>query len=84
MPWITAIIGVEINVSQSMEYPVDAPATEYVEIPEGSSSAAPVMSPGARTLKKPAIRAGIARKEAAREVRALMANAIPRAPAKLT
>ena len=28
MPWITDIIGVEISVSQSIEYPVDAPATE--------------------------------------------------------
>ncbi len=38
IPWITAIIGVEIRVSQSIEYPVEAPATG-VEIPDGLSSA---------------------------------------------
>src|SRR5580700_4184527 len=48
---MTAIIGVEISVSQSIEYPVVAPATEYVEIPDGSSSAAPVMRPGPRIEK---------------------------------
>jgi hypothetical protein len=34
-----------------MESPVLAPATEYVEMPEGSSSAAPVIKPGPSTEK---------------------------------
>src|ERR1700761_3880720 len=49
---MTAIIGVVMSATQSMVKPVDAPATEYVEIPEGSSSAAPVISPGPRVAKK--------------------------------
>src|SRR5258706_15907099 len=32
--------------------PKDAPATAYVPIPEGSSSDAPVISPGPRTFRK--------------------------------
>ena len=51
----TAIIGVETSVSQSVEKPVVAPATEYVEMPEGSSSAAPVINPGPRFLTNPTI-----------------------------
>jgi hypothetical protein len=33
------------NAVHSVAYPKDAPATEYVEMPDGSSSAAPVTSP---------------------------------------
>ncbi len=49
---MTAIIGVVIKASHSVERPVVAPATEYVEIPDGSSSAAPVIKPGPRLRKK--------------------------------
>jgi len=59
MPWMTAIIGVVTSVSHNIEYPVDAPATEYVEMPEGSSSEAPVMNPGPRIDKARAHRAPI-------------------------
>jgi hypothetical protein len=51
MPCTTAIIGVVSRASHSIENPVLAPATEYVEMPEGSSSAAPVIKPGPRTEK---------------------------------
>jgi hypothetical protein len=34
-----------------MPYPSDAPAIEYVVMPLGSSSEAPVTSPGPSTLK---------------------------------
>ena len=40
--------GVVISASHSIE-PVLAPATEYVEMPDGSSSAAPVIKPGPST-----------------------------------
>src|SRR5579872_3623791 len=43
---MTAIIGVVSTASHNMERPVEAPATEYVEMPDGSSSAAPVIRPG--------------------------------------
>src|SRR5262249_57688039 len=39
-------------------YPKAAPVTEYVEMPEGSSSAAPVVSPGPRSAKNVRRRAG--------------------------
>ena len=42
------------NVSNAIHkdaYPYAAPATEYVEIPDGSSSAAPVMTPGPKIAK---------------------------------
>src|ERR1700733_5966901 len=52
MPCTTAIIGVVISASHSIDSPVVAPATEYVEMPEGSSSAAPVMMPGPRFRRK--------------------------------
>jgi hypothetical protein len=45
-------MGVEIKATQSIEYPVAAPATEYVDIPEGSSSAAPVINPGPKMDRK--------------------------------
>src|SRR6266853_906332 len=43
-----AINGKEKSAVHNPAYPYDAPATEYVEMPEGSSSAAPVISPGPR------------------------------------
>src|ERR1039458_9692053 len=46
-----AISGKETRAVHRKEYPKTAPATEYVEIPEGSSSAAPVISPGPRLAK---------------------------------
>src|SRR5258706_15827142 len=44
-----AMRGHVTNAVQSMVVPSCAPAIEYVAIPEGSSSAAPVMRPGPRT-----------------------------------
>jgi len=55
IPCITAIIGVEMRTNHSIEYPVVAPATEYVDIPEGSSSDAPAISPGPSARKNRAI-----------------------------
>src|SRR5438128_2343372 len=49
--WIAAIKGNEKNAVHSVAYPKLAPATEYVEIPDGSSSAAPVIKPGPRLAK---------------------------------
>jgi hypothetical protein len=46
-----AISGHVINAVQSSLVPSSAPATEYVAMPEGSSSAAPVMTPGPIALK---------------------------------
>ena len=49
----TAVIsGNENSAVQSGRYPNAAPATEYVEMPDGSSSAAPVIRPGPRFEKK--------------------------------
>ena len=49
----TAIINGKVNKAvHSVAKPSDAPATAYVPIPEGSSSEAPVISPGPRSLKK--------------------------------
>jgi hypothetical protein len=48
----TAVISGNVNNAiHNVEYPYAAPATEYVEIPEGSSSAAPVMMPGPKAAK---------------------------------
>src|SRR5438477_12274004 len=46
-----AISGNENRAVQSGAYPKRAPAIEYVEMPEGSSSAAPVIRPGPRLPK---------------------------------
>jgi hypothetical protein len=43
----TAIISGHVKAAlQSRDVPKEAPAIEYVAMPEGSSSAAPVMTPG--------------------------------------
>src|SRR5438552_10077190 len=46
------IIGNVISAVHSVAKPNDAPATAYVPMPEGSSSDAPVIKPGPRTIKK--------------------------------
>src|SRR6266446_2812061 len=46
-----AIKGNENSAVHKGAYPKDAPVTEYVEIPEGSSSAAPVINPGPSPVK---------------------------------
>jgi len=51
MSCTAAISGNVASAIQSIPYPSEAPATEYVVIPLGSSSAAPVTSPGPRILK---------------------------------
>jgi hypothetical protein len=50
--WTAVISGKDRIAVQSGRYPNEAPATEYVETPDGSSSAAPVIRPGPRSLKK--------------------------------
>ena len=50
MIWTAAIIGHVRSAVHSSLVPSCAPATEYVAIPDGSSSAAPVMIPGPRDL----------------------------------
>ena len=40
-----------ISAVQSMAVPICAPAMEYVAMPEGSSSAAPVINPGPSSEK---------------------------------
>src|SRR5205085_4652073 len=52
MNWTAAIRGKVKSAIQSVEKPNDAPAIEYVPMPEGSSSEAPVMSPGPRRARK--------------------------------
>jgi len=52
MSWTDAISGNDNQRGPQRTYPNAAPATEYVEMPEGSSSAAPVMSPGPSSEKK--------------------------------
>src|SRR5260370_21602557 len=47
-----AISGKLISAVHSVPKPNDAPATAYVPMPDGSSSEAPVMSPGPRILMK--------------------------------
>src|SRR5947207_13657499 len=46
---MAAISGKVAAAVQSKDVPTDAPATAYVAIPLGSSSEAPVTSPGPRT-----------------------------------
>src|SRR4051812_18385914 len=46
-----AIKGNENRAVHKDAYPNAAPVTEYVEMPDGSSSAAPVISPGPRSEK---------------------------------
>jgi hypothetical protein len=48
--WTAIIIGTVINATQSRPKPRLAPAIEYVAMPDGSSSAAPVMIPGPMPL----------------------------------
>src|ERR1017187_1862988 len=50
--WTAAMSGQVRRAVQRRLVPSCAPAMEYVAIPEGSSSAAPVMSPGPSTEKK--------------------------------
>src|SRR3954471_12731602 len=52
MSWTEVINGNENRAVHSGADANAAPATEYVEMPDGSSSAAPVMSPGPRPAKK--------------------------------
>src|SRR5437588_7130914 len=48
-----AIINGKVNKAvHSVAKPSEAPATAYVPMPEGSSSEAPVIRPGPRSLKK--------------------------------
>lgn len=47
-----AISGNEKSAVQSGAYPNEEPVTEYVEMPEGSSSAAPVIKPDPNSAKK--------------------------------
>src|SRR5438445_9784418 len=58
MSWTATMSGNENSAVQSWAYPKAAPVTEYVEMPEGSSSAAPVIKPGPRSAKNPRRRAG--------------------------
>jgi hypothetical protein len=48
---MAAIRGNVINAVHKVANPNFAPACEYVAIPEGSSSLAPVISPGPRIFK---------------------------------
>src|SRR5438034_11046559 len=48
---MAAISGKVAAAVQSKDVPTDAPATAYVAIPLGSSSEAPVTSPGPRTRR---------------------------------
>lgn len=50
--WTAAMRGQGRNAVHSSEVPSWAPAIEYVAMPEGSSSAAPVMTPGPRMERK--------------------------------
>src|SRR5580692_8669184 len=49
--WMAAISGNDTRAVHRVAYPYEAPATEYVEMPDGSSSAAPVISPGPKSFK---------------------------------
>ena len=49
--WMATIAGHKNTASQASLYPYWAPAMEYVAIPDGSSSAAPVTNPGPIFLK---------------------------------
>src|ERR1700704_909554 len=50
--WTEAINGHVNRAVQSVVKPREAPATAYVPMPEGSSSDAPVTSPGPSTFRK--------------------------------
>src|SRR4051812_14785792 len=52
--WIPDISGYENNIIQRSEKPNRLPACEYVAMPLGSSSDAPVMSPGPNLARSPA------------------------------
>src|SRR5438874_3500691 len=52
MYWMAVISGKVMRAVQSVAYPREAPAAEYVLIPDGSSSDAPVTTPGPSSLKK--------------------------------
>ena len=52
IPCIAAIKGNVNNAVHKVDSPNCAPAWEYVAMPEGSSSLAPVIIPGPRLLKK--------------------------------
>src|ERR1051325_7588970 len=56
--WTADIRGNEKRAVHNGAYPNKAPVTEYVDIPEGSSSAAPVIRPGPRSAKKSRTRRG--------------------------
>ena len=56
--WITDMSGKVTSAVQRVAYPSGAPAIEYVPIPEGSSSAAPVIKPGPNVFKKRLSRLG--------------------------
>jgi len=49
--WTAAAMTPTIGIDHSRVTPYAAPTCEYVPIPEGSSSAAPVTMPGPRRLK---------------------------------
>src|SRR5262245_59861591 len=51
--WIAAISGKVNSITQLILVPNAAPTCEYVAIPLGSSSEAPVIRPGPRTDQKP-------------------------------
>ena len=49
--WIAVIIGYRNNTNQAIPNPNCAPACEYVAIPDGSASDAPVIIPGPNLLR---------------------------------
>src|SRR5919197_2507602 len=49
--WTTVIIGYKANTNQAIPKPNCAPACEYVAIPDGSASDAPVIIPGPNLLR---------------------------------
>jgi hypothetical protein len=56
MIWTVVMSGYENNIVHSIENPNCAPTCEYVPMPLGSSSEAPVMNPGPNRRKKPTLR----------------------------
>ena len=50
--WIIVIKGNAMNAVHNVAKPNIAPACEYVAIPDGSSSLAPVIMPGPKYLRK--------------------------------
>src|SRR6266436_213457 len=61
MSCTAAMSGNVSSAIHSVAYPYAAPATEYVEIPDGSSSAAPVMTPVPKQANLLRRRAGLLR-----------------------